>query len=385
MNDFLYIENDLKDLESQAMLRVLRPMQSAQSREIVIDGKKVLNFCSNNYLGLADDHRIIAAAKEAMDQRGFGSGASRLVCGSMDEHHQLEEKIARMKNTQAALLFSSGYMANTGIIPALFDRQDIIFSDRLNHASIIDGIILSRAEFKRYAHNDMQSLEELLKGSGGFKKRLIVTDTVFSMDGDTARLKDIVALARRYEAYVMVDEAHAFGVFGKTGAGLVEQEGLSGQIDIQMGTLSKAAGCFGAYVAGSKLLCDYLINHARSFIYTTSLPPALAAAASRAIDIIQEEGKLRQQVIENANYLRRGLKDQGFDTLNSSTPIIPVVLKEAAQALAVSKQLLAQGIFVQAIRPPTVPENTARLRVTVMATHTREDLDKLVTGTSACH
>ena len=391
MIDTFFLENNLKELESQAMLRGLRPLHSAQSREIIIDGKKVLNFCSNNYLGLADDGRIIDAAKKALDKRGFGAGASRLVCGSTDEHHKLEEKIAKMKKTQAALVFSSGYMANTGIIPALFDREDIVFSDRLNHASIIDGILLSRAELKRYAHNDMQSLEGALQNSTGFKKRLIVTDTVFSMDGDTALLKEILNLAKRYEAYVMVDEAHAFGIFGNSGAGLVEQEGLSDQVDIQMGTFSKAAGCFGAYVAGSKVLCDYLVNHARSFIYTTAMPPALAAAASMAIDIIQEDDKRRKQVLENAHYIRSGLKALGFDTMSSTTPIIPVGLKDPAQALKVSKYLFEQGIFVQAIRPPTVPVNTARLRVTVMATHTQEDLDKflncmkLVTGTSACH
>ncbi len=377
MNDSI-LADDLKALESQSMLRVLREVQGSQSREIVIEGERLINFCSNNYLGLADDPRIKEAAKAAIGQDGFGSGASRLVCGSMQAHHQLESKIAKFKNTEAALVFSSGYMANVGIIPALFGREDIVFSDRLNHASIIDGILLSRAEFKRYAHNDLQSLEAALQDSLKFKKRLIVTDSVFSMDGDRARLKEIVALAQHYQCYVMTDEAHAFGVLGNTGAGLVEEEGLSRKIDIQMGTFSKAAGCYGAYVAGSKVLCDYLVNHARSFIYTTSLPPALAAAASKAIDIIQQEDNRRQKVLDNAQYVRQGLKNLGFDTLDSSTPIIPVVLKDAARALAVSEALRFKGIFVQAIRPPTVPVNTARLRVTVMATHTQGDLDKLL-------
>lgn len=378
-----FLEQHLKQLDSQSMMRHLRQVQGAQSRQIVIDGQKVLNFCSNNYLGLADDPRIIQAAKSALDQSGFGSGASRLVCGSMTQHHELEGKIATFKKTQAALVFSSGYMANTGSIPALFDREDVIFSDRLNHASIIDGILLSRAKLQRYQHNDMKSLEDLLKESAGFKKRLIVTDAVFSMDGDIANLKEIVRLAKQYEAYVMVDEAHSFGIFGTNGAGLVEQEGLSDQVDIQMGTLSKAAGCFGAYVVGSRLLCDYLVNHARSFIYTTAIPPNLAAAASVAIDIMAQDRPRRIKVLENANYLRAGLAKLGFDTLNSTTPIIPVILKDAARALTVSKQLLEQGIFVQAIRPPTVPANTARLRVTVMATHTKDDLDKLLDSMGA--
>ncbi len=375
-----FLKNNLQELESQSMLRRLRQVQSTQAREIVIDGIRVLNFCSNNYLGLADDPRIVEAGRRSLDTRGFGSGASRLVCGNMDEHEALEKKIADLKKTQRALLFNSGYAANTGTIPALFDREDIIFSDRLNHASIIDGILLSRAELKRYQHNDMKSLEELLKGSGGFKKKLIVTDSVFSMDGDRANLKEIVRLAKRYEASVMVDEAHGFGVLGEHGGGLVEEEGLSKEIDIQMGTLSKAAGCFGAYVAGSSLLCEYLINHSRSFIYTTALPPSLAAAASKAIDILSEDKARRTKLLENAAYLRQGLKELGFDTLNSSTPIIPIVLKDAKKALAASKYLMEQGIFVQAIRPPTVPINTARLRVTVMATHTKEDLERLLKG-----
>jgi 8-amino-7-oxononanoate synthase len=370
-----FLEQDLLELESKSMRRSLRTVQSAQSRAVVIDGKTVLNFCSNNYLGLADDERIKRATIDAVSQHGFGAGASRLICGNTSAHILLEEKIARLKKTESALVFSSGYMANTGIIPALYDREDVILSDRLNHASIIDGILLSRATLKRYAHNDMQVLEEELKASGGFKKRLIVTDTVFSMDGDRANLKVIVDLARRYDAWVMVDEAHGFGVLGENGAGLVEEEGLNDQVAIQMGTLSKAVGCFGAYVAGSKALCEYLINHSRSFIYTTAMPASCAAAASEAIDIIVGEPERRAKVLANAQYLRQGLQALGFDTMHSTTPIIPILLKDSARALKVSQRLFEQGIFVQAIRPPTVPVNTARLRVTVMATHTRQDLD----------
>ena len=373
-----FLKENLLQLESKSLRRHWRTVQSSQSREIILDGKRVLNFCSNNYLGLADDERIKKAALEAVAQDGFGSGASRLVCGTMSAHVKLEEKLAHLKNTESALVFSSGYMANTGIIPALFDRQDVILSDRLNHASIIDGILLSRAKLRRYAHKDMQDLEDTLKNSGAFKKRLIVTDTIFSMDGDTAPLKSIVDLARRYEAWVMVDEAHAFGVLGEHGAGLVEQEGLADHMDIQMGTLSKAAGCFGAYAAGSKSLCEYLINHSRSFIYTTALPPACAAAASVAVDIIAQDDERRRKVLANADYLRRGLKALSFDTMQSTTPIIPIVVKDSAKALQASRRLLEQGIFVQAIRPPTVPVNTARLRVTVMATHTQEDLERFL-------
>ncbi len=370
-----FLNNELLELETKNLRRSLRTVEGSQGRKISIDGRFVLNFCSNNYLGLADDIRIKQAAKNALDQYGFGSGASRLVCGNNSEHIKLEEKIARLKKTESALVFSSGYMANTGIIPALYDREDVILSDRLNHASILDGILLSRAQLKRYVHNDMQALEAELKEAGGFKKRLIVTDTIFSMDGDRAHLKEIVRLAKQYDAWVMVDEAHGFGVLGQDGAGLAAEEGLADKIDIQMGTLSKAAGCFGAYVAGSKALCDYLINHSRSFIYTTAMPPACAAAATVAIDIIEAEPERRKQVLSHAQYLRQGLQALGFDTMGSTTPIIPILLKNSAKALEVSRCLLEKGIFVQAIRPPTVPLHTARLRVTVMATHTKEDLD----------
>ncbi len=376
MNDRMIKE--LEELGHKGLRRSLRTLSSSQSRECIVDGRKVLNFCSNNYLGLADDPRLVQAAVDAMAQYGLGSGASRLVCGNMSSHEEFEAAIAGLKKTESALLFNSGHAANTGIIPALFGRDDIIFSDKLNHASIIDGIVLSRAEFKRYAHADMQALEEGLKGAAGHKKKLIVTDSVFSMDGDVAPLKEIVALARRYGAQVMVDEAHGFGVLGKNGGGLVEELGLGADIDIQMGTLSKAAGCFGAYVCGSKALRDYLINHARSLIYTTSLPPAMAAAAQCSVGIITHEPERRAKLKVNADYLRAGLKAQGFDTLDSTTPIIPVLVKDADRAVGMSKHLLEQGVFVQAIRPPTVPVNTARLRITVMATHTEEDLGQLL-------
>lgn len=373
-----WLTQGLIDLEAQGMRRHLRLCSSAQSRRCVMDNKNVLNFCSNNYLGLADDPRLIQAASQAMDQNGFGAGASRLVCGNMGPHEDLEAALACFKGTPAALVFNSGYAANTGIIPALFGRGDIIFSDRLNHASIVDGIILSRAHFKRYPHADMQALEDGLKAAGGHQKKLIVSDTVFSMDGDTAPLKEIVALAKRYGAWVMADEAHGFGVLGENGGGLVEEMGLGARIDIQMGTLSKAAGCFGAYACGSREICDYLLNHARSFIYTTALPPALAAAAQRAVGIIRDEPERRRKLKENADYVRQGLQRKGFDTLNSTTPIIPVLVKDAFKAMEFSKRLLEKGVFVQAIRPPAVPVNGARLRITVMATHAKEDLDCLL-------
>lgn len=377
MNTAFY-QQDLQDLENLGVYRSLKRVDSAQGREIILEGRRVLNFSSNDYLGLANDARIKKVALEAIEEYGLGAGASRLVCGDMSPHEKLEEELAFFKNTESALLFSSGYMANTGIIPALMGHRSVVVSDKLNHASIIDGIILSRAGFKRYPHADMQALREILKNIPASKRKLIVTDTVFSMDGDKAPLKEIVDLALHYEAMVMVDEAHAFGVLGKHGSGLVEELGLGLHVDIQMGTLSKAAGSFGAYACGRKVLRDYLINKSRSFIYTTAMPPALAQASRVALQIIRQEDGLRRQLQLNANYLRAELDILGFDTMNSSTPIMPILVKDPLQATAMSKRLLEQGIFVQAIRPPTVPIGSARLRLTVMATHTREDLNRLL-------
>lgn len=365
----------LAQWEAQGLRRRLKTVEGPQAKKIIIDGREVLNFCSNNYLGLADDQRLRQAASDCIQKEGLGAGASRLVCGNMSAHRRLEEKLAQFKGTEDCLVFSTGYMANVGIISSLFDREDIIFSDRLNHASIIDGILLSGAGFKRYLHKDTAALEEMLKKSNGFKKRAIITDSVFSMDGDVAPLKEIVRLAKKYDCLVMVDEAHAVGVFGKKGTGVVEHLGLTDHIDIQMGTLSKAVGAFGAYCCGSKTLISFLINRARAFIYTTGLPPAIAAAAAKAIAIIEEETWRRQRLWENTNHLKEGLKRLGFDTMESESPIIPILVKTPDAAVQFSRQLFGEGIFVQAIRPPTVPVHTPRLRVTVMATHCREDLD----------
>ncbi len=382
MNDLL--QKDLAKLQTQGLYRRLRQVQGPQGMRLIVEGKQVVNFCSNDYLGLANDDRIKAAAIASIKEEGFGSGASRLVCGNMSAHTALEVRLAVLKKTEACLFFSSGYMANTGIIPALVGRGDVVFCDRLNHASIIDGIILSRADLKRYPHVDMGALEDLLKVSSGNHRRLIVTDSVFSMDGDRAPLKEIAALAKRYDAWVMVDEAHAFGVLGPTGMGLVEELGLTDQVQIQMGTLSKAAGCFGAYVCGSAALKEILINHARSFIYTTGLPPSVAAAAQAAIDIVATETGRRGRVMDNADYLRRGLHRLGLDTMNSTTPIVPICVGSSEKAVGLSQKLFAEGFFVQAIRPPTVPENTARLRFTVTAAHTHTDIDAFLKALDQC-
>lgn len=369
------LKTALTDWERDGLKRALRPQSGPQGRIITVEGRRVLNFCSNDYLGLADDPRLQEAAAACLKEEGVGAGASRLVSGNMASHQRLEEALARFKGTESCLLFSTGYMANMGIISAIFGRGDIIFSDRLNHASIADGILLSRAEFRRYPHKDMAALEEILRSASGFKQRGIITDSVFSMDGDMAPLQEIVALAQKYECLVMIDEAHALGVMGRGGRGLAEHFGVEDKIDIQMGTLSKAAGCFGAYCCGSKTLISYLVNKARSFIYTTGMPPSIAAAAHRAVGIIETEPRLRQSLWENTRYMKEALDRIGFNTLDSQTPIIPIIVGESERAVAFSNRLFQEGILVSAIRPPTVPPRTARLRLTVTAAHTREDLE----------
>jgi len=366
------LKEELDILESKGLMRNLSLTESAQSEEIVINGKRCLNLCSNNYLGLAADPRLKEAAIKAVQEYGVGTASSRLVCGNTALYQALENKIAEFKGAEAALVFNSGYSANLGIIQSLVNEKDIVFSDKLNHASIVDGIILSRAEFRRYPHKDLSALEDILKRSEGFRRRLIITDTVFSMDGDIAPLPEIVELAGKYNAEVMIDEAHATGIFGNKGAGIVEYFNLKNEISIQMGTLSKAMGSLGAYVCADKETIDYFINKARSLIYTTSLVPAVLAASIKAIEIIQAEPERRKALFENADFLKNGLNGLGLNTMASQSPIIPVVLAEAVEF---SRRLFNEGIFCQAIRPPTVPQNSSRLRITVMATHKKEQLE----------
>ncbi|MBF0531603.1 MAG: 8-amino-7-oxononanoate synthase [Candidatus Omnitrophica bacterium] len=379
MNRFAEIlSGEISALEQQHLRRKFRSQSSPQGRTAVIEGREVLNFCSNDYLGLAADSRLAATAAQALSEYGVGAGASRLICGNMTPHLELEARIAAWKGCESALLFNSGYAANLGVISALCGREDAVYSDRLNHASIVDGIILSRAKLCRYPHNDLSGLEKLLAAGQEFRRRLIVTDSVFSMDGDLADLPRLVQLAEAYDCILMIDEAHATGVLGNTGQGAAEHFGLEGRIDIQMGTLSKAAGCFGAYVCGDRLLTDFLINFSRPFIYTTALPPAVAAAARAAVDIMSTDQARRKKLLSNAGLARSLLKNAGFDIGNSQTPIIPIFIGDDFKATALSRQLLEQGFFISAIRPPTVPRGTARLRMTVTVSHMAEDIDSLV-------
>lgn len=370
-----FLETQLNLLEEKGLRRQLRNVQGFQSSRLRVDGRVLLNFCSNNYLGLAGDSRLSQAVVDCLKVEGYGAGASRLVCGNMQSHRALEEKLAEFKGTESCLVFNSGYMANVGIISSLFDHHDIIFSDKLNHASIIDGIQLSGATMKRYPHLDMNTLEDMIKAAEGFQKKAIITDSVFSMDGDIAPLDRLVELAKKHHCILMIDEAHALGVFGDHGKGLAEHFGVSDQIDIHMGTLSKAAGSFGAYCCGSKRLIDFLINKARSFIYTTGLPPGVAAASLKGIEIIEREKQTREKLWENTRYLLAQLKLLGFNVGKTQSPIIPVIVGDEAIAVEFSKKLFLSGIFVSAIRPPTVPPNSSRLRFTAMVQHTKQELD----------
>jgi glycine C-acetyltransferase/8-amino-7-oxononanoate synthase len=338
---------------------------------------------SNNYLGLANHPALRQAAADAIERFGVGAGASRLVAGSLEPLHRLERRIASFERTESALVFGSGYLANLGTLTAIAGRGDAIFSDELNHASLIDGCRLSRAEVQVYRHRDSGHLKQLLEDCRTPGRRLIVTDAVFSMDGDCAPLDEIVALARRHRASVVVDEAHAAGVTGPGGAGLVAAMGLESEIEIRVGTLSKALGAYGAYVAGSATLIDYLINRARPFIFTTGLPPAMAAAAEAALDLIDREPERLVRLRENAAYLRRGLREEGFDVPGGISAIIPVMIGDSERALRLAGALFERGIHAVAIRPPTGPPGTARIRVTPIAVHTRADLKFAVASFAA--
>jgi 8-amino-7-oxononanoate synthase len=369
------IQDELQAIKHASLYRRLRRVENEQGPTLVIDGREVINFSSNNYLGIANHPALAEAAKAAIDRYGCGSGASRLISGNMTLHEELEQRLAKFKGTEAALVFNSGFQANTGILSTLAGESDVILSDALNHASIIDGCRLSRAKIVVYAHCDLNQLESALRQAASARRRLIVTETVFSMDGDQAPLSEIVGLAEKYDAMVMVDEAHATGMFGNHGAGAVQKLGLGERVLVQMGTLGKALGGFGAYVAGSRALRELLINRCRSFIYTTSLPPAIMAMAMAAIDLVEREPERREALWNNCRLLITGLKKIGFSLAEVQSPILPLIIGDASDCMRLSEQLLARGVFAQGIRPPTVAPGTSRLRITVMATHTREQIE----------
>jgi len=372
-----FFRDELDRLSRAGLYRTLKTVDPTANGRAVIAGKDILLLCSNNYLGLADHPALKKASIEAINRYGSGSGASRLVSGNIELHELLEKRIAAFKGTEAAILFNSGYSANLGVIQAVVGRGDTIYSDRLNHASIVDGALLSRARLIRYPHNDHKTLRTLLEKDRSSGRRLIVTDGVFSMDGDLAPLQELAALKKEFDALLMVDDAHASGVMGRNGKGSADLLGVSGEIDIQMGTLGKGLGSFGAYVTGSRELIEYLMNSSRSFIFSTSLPPATLAASIAAIEIATsaEGDGLRSRLEANRRLFAGLLESAGFNTFESRTQIIPVMVGAAAETMNFSKALLEEGVFVQGIRPPTVPVGSCRLRCTVMAVHKPDDLE----------
>ena len=363
----------LAELDSSGLRRRLRLIDGSQGPRVLLDGKPVVLLCSNNYLGLADHPRLREAAAKAALRLGTSAGASRLISGSMAIHAELECRLAEFKGTESALLFGSGYLANTGVIAALTGRGEVVCSDELNHASIIDGCRLAGAETFVYRHADPDHLEWGLRKAGD-RASLIVTDGVFSMDGDIAPLEELAELARRYGCRLMVDEAHATGCIGPGGRGSVAAAGLSEDVDVIVGTLGKALGGYGAYVCGSSELTDYLINTARPFIFSTAPPPPAVAAATAALELLTKQPDRVERLQRNATALREGLRSQGIEPLGAETQIVPLLIGEADEAMAICERLLEQGVFAQAIRPPTVPAGTSRLRLTAMATHTITDL-----------
>lgn len=372
------IEKFLKNRSDEGLLRQLRPISYHKDGRIYIGKKEYIDFSSNDYLGLAGHPKLISSAKEALDRFGTSFSASRLLTGDLDMHHRLEEAVAEFKDKESALTFNSGYQANVGILSSLYTKGDAVFSDRLNHASIVDGILLSRAKLFRFLHNDLNHLEFLLKKERQkFKKALIVTETIFSMDGDRPPLKELVDLKDKYDCQIMVDEAHATGIFGKNGAGVVEEEGLADRIDLIMGTFSKALGSFGAYLATSKKVVEYLINTCRSFIYSTSLPPAVVACNLTSLELVREGENRREKVLAISQYFRDRLKSAGFDVRGSSQ-IVPLVIGENTKMQGLAKRLQKNGYFVLPIRPPTVPVGEARLRFSLTYHHNIETLQKLI-------
>ena len=371
------LRDELAQLQQQHLYRRRRITESPQGAEIIIDGRKLLNFCSNDYLGLANHPDVVAAFKRGADEFGVGSGASHLVCGHSHYHHALEEALADFCGRPRALLFSSGYMANLGVLGALLDKQDAVLEDRLNHASLIDGGLACGARFRRYRHNDARSLAAEL-GKARARRKLVVTDGVFSMDGDVAPLDELADVCRAHDAWLMVDDAHGFGVLGAHGEGSVAQFSAEAQPQVLVGTLGKAFGTAGAFVAGSDELIETLIQFARTYIYTTALPPPVAAATLASLELVRNGSERRAHLQSLVQHFRRGAADLGYQLMPSVTPIQPLLVGADADALALSNSLRADGLLVSAIRPPTVPEGSARLRITLTAAHQPSDVDALL-------
>ena len=376
------LQSALNERREQNLYRMRKVIDSAQGAEVIVDGKRYLNFCNNDYLGLANHPDIVSAFKNAADEFGVGSGASHLVCGHSALHHRLEEQLAEFTGRPRALLFSTGYMANLGVINALLGNGDHIFEDKLNHASLLDAGLLSGARFQRFLHNDIENLETRLartQADEGGGRKLIAVDGVFSMDGDCAPLPELAQLAQKHNAWLMVDDAHGIGVLGKNGGGCAEHFGLDiNQLPILMGTLGKAFGTFGAFVAGSEALIETLIQFSRTYIYTTALPPAVAAATSKSLEIVQRETWRREHLQDLIAQFRRGAEQIGLRLFSSNTAIQPLLIGAADEAMRWSNALAERGFWISAIRPPTVPANSSRLRITLSAAHSEKQIEQLL-------
>jgi len=372
-----YLTDELNKLREQKLYQKLRVLETEQLPVSRFDGREVINLSSNNYLGLTTHPKLRARALEAIQKLGVGSGAVRTIAGTMAIHLELEEKIAKFKHVEASVVFQSGFTANAGTVQAILGREDIIISDQLNHASLIDGCRLSRAEIKIFPHKDIEACESILKEIAGRKcRKLLVTDGVFSMDGDIAPLPQLVELAEKYGCIMMIDDAHASGVLGRNGRGTVDHYKLHGRVDIQVGTLSKAIGALGGYVCSTRDTIEFLYHRARPFLFSTSHPPSVAATCLAAFEVLEEEPQLIDQLWANTRFLKEGLKKLGFNTGVSETPITPVIVGDAGLAHQFSRELFAAGVFAQGIGFPTVPEGKARIRTIVTATHTQEELTR---------
>ncbi len=372
-----WIEEELQNLKESGLYNRIRTLSSAQGAWLVVDGRKVLNFCSNNYLGLANHPRLVEAARTALEKYGVGPAAVRTIAGTMDLHVQLEQRLAAFKGVEDAITFQSGFNANLATIPALVSRGDAIFSDELNHASIIDGCRLSRAEIVRYRHIDPEDLRRnLAERRGDFGRALVVTDGVFSMDGDIAPLDEIYAVSRQYETVLMVDDAHGEGVLGRGGRGIVDHYGLHGKVDVEVGTLSKAFGVVGGVVAGNQLIVEWLRQRGRPFLFSSAMTAPDVAACLAAVDVLEASTELVDRLWENTEYFKREMRVLGFDTGQSVTPITPIMLGEAPLAQRFSRELFENAVFATAIGYPTVPQGAARIRVMISAAHSRADLDR---------
>ena len=380
MSKYKVFEDEIAHLKANQTYREIPIVQSPNEAIITINHREMINLSSNNYLGFANHPRLKQAAKAAIDTYGVGAGAVKTIAGHMQLHQQLEEELAKFKQEEAVMLFQSGFNCNAGVISAITDAEDLILSDQLNHASIIDGVRLSRAQKKVYRHNDMDHLKELLEEHRhNHRQCLIITDGVFSMDGDLARLPEIVALAQTHNALVYVDDAHGSGVLGQSGRGTVDHFNLSGQVDFTIGTLSKALGVVGGYVATKQIVKDYLSFKARPLLFSTMLPPAVAASLLEALTMLQESTAYTDKLWENANYFKAQAQALGFDIGHSETPITPIFVYDEAKTIAFSKALLDDGVFISPIVFPTVPKGQARLRVMISAVHEKEHLDKALT------